>query len=316
MADITQAIRDIARQLLDDRVVDVVVGYEQGTVPLRASPCFIRDPHEVDRLVWNAYCETNLARYLRGSSEKVAVVAKGCDAESITSLIAQKQVDRERLTIIGVPCRGMLDRRRIAIHTAGREVLETKEDGETLHLLGCGFDLPVAAADFLFPACQECARRSPLLFDILAGAATPQAEPPERHRKIREFEAMDEGARWQAFSAEIAPCIRCYACRNACPNCFCDTCFAERSNPQWIGRTDDPSDTAIFHIMRAFHSAGRCSDCGACERACPMGIRLRFLAEKVEMIIAEQFGGGDLSDPERPLPLAVFSPDDPQAFIR
>ncbi len=316
MSDITRAIRDIARKLLNDQVVDVVIGYEQGTVPLRTTPCLIRNPQEVDKLVWNAHCENNLARYLRSCGEKVAIIVKGCDAEAVAGLIAQKQVDRERLFLIGVPCDGMLDRRLISLHAAGKEVLETKVDGETLRLLGRDFDLPVAAADFLFPACRECVKRTPLLFDVLVGAAAPQPEPPDRHRKIRQFEELDEDARWQAFTAEIAPCIRCYACRNACPNCFCDTCFAERTNPQWIGRTNDLSDTAIFHIMRAFHAAGRCSDCGACERACPMGIRLRFLTEKVEMIIAEQFGGGDLSDPERPLPLAVFSPDDPQGFIR
>ena len=316
MVETAQTIRDVARNLLENKIVDRVIGFEQGTVPLCSSPCFIRQPREVDRLVWNSYCGNNLARYLDGSREKSAIVAKGCDTVSIARLIAQKQIDREDVFIIGVPCDGMLDRQLISMHAPGREVLNTQADGETLHLLGRDFDLLVDAAGCLSPSCRGCANHTPSLYDVLVGGASPQPEQNDRRDMIRQFEAMDEDARWQAFTAEIAPCIRCYACRSACPNCFCEECFVDRANPQWVGRTDDLSDTAIFHILRAFHSAGRCSDCGACERACPMGIRLRFLTEKVEMIIAEQFGGELHSDPDQPLPLAVFSPDDPQAFIR
>lgn len=316
MSDMTHAIRGIAKNLLIDQVVDVVIGYEAGTVPLSTTPCFIRNPQDADKLVWDVYCENNLARYLNGSHEKAAIIAKGCDVASIARLIMQKQIEREKIFIIGVPCNGMLDRRHISDFAASKEVIETKEDSETLHLIGRDFDIPVERQDFLYPSCRECVQRNPLLFDILVGDAVAQPEQPERYQMLRQFESTDEVARWQAFIDEINPCIRCYACRNACPNCFCNECFAERTNPQWIGRTTDLSDIAIFHIMRAFHSAGRCSDCGACERACPMGIRLRFLTDKVEMIIEEQFGSDLLSDLDQPLPLAVFSPNDPQAFIR
>ena len=81
-------IRDIARRLLSEGAVDVVVGYQAGSMPLRMQPAFVRKPEDADRLVWNAYCEANLANYIpRLTGERVGIVAKGCDARSIVGQI-------------------------------------------------------------------------------------------------------------------------------------------------------------------------------------------------------------------------------------
>ncbi len=96
--------------------------------------------------------------------------------------------------------------------------------------------------------------------------------------------------RWNYFEELIAPCIRCYACRNACPQCYCPTCFVDESRPQWVGKSLDPTDTRTFHFLRAYHMAGRCTDCGACERACPMDIKVRQFTKKLEKDVKELFG--------------------------
>ena len=36
----------------------------------------------------------------------------------------------------------------------------------------------------------------------------------------------------------------------------------------------------MFHIIRAFHVAGRCTDCGECSRVCPQNIPLHLLNRK------------------------------------
>jgi ferredoxin len=127
---------------------------------------------------------------------------------------------------------------------------------------------------------------------------------------------MTDAERWQHFQQLLAPCIRCYACRNACPMCYCPTCFVDESTPQWLGKSIDPTDTQNFHFLRAYHLAGRCTDCGNCERACPVGIKMRLLTKKLEKDVAELYdyeAGLNLDDPP---PLDTYRPDDPQEFIK
>ena len=109
MTDVSQAIRDTARRLLAEGQVDVVIGFEAGTLPLRSSPCFVRDAGDTDRLVWNMSCENNLARYLPWIEERVGIVAKGCDARSIVGHLKEGRLERDRVFIIGVPCAGLID---------------------------------------------------------------------------------------------------------------------------------------------------------------------------------------------------------------
>jgi ferredoxin len=71
----------------------------------------------------------------------------------------------------------------------------------------------------------------------------------------------------------------------------------------------------IFHLVRAFHVAGRCVNCGACARACPMGVDLVSLTKKLEKDMKELFGYMAGMDVEELAPFATFKEDDPQEFI-
>lgn len=132
---------------------------------------------------------------------------------------------------------------------------------------------------------------------------------------LKEFAQLPETERWQKFREEISRCIRCYACRQACPMCYCTECFAETNNPAWIGVTTELTDTMIFHIVRIFHQAGRCVECDACVRACPMGIDLRPFTKKIAADVRELFGFTPGFDLETPPPLVTFREDDQQGFI-
>jgi len=316
VTDLSQAVRDAARRLLSDGLVDVVIGFEAGTLPLRASPCFVRDVAEVERLVWNMSCENNLAKYLPRCSERVGVIAKGCDTRSIVGLLREGRIERERVHIIGVPCQGVLDRRRIEDELAGREALDMQEgEGEVL-LRGDGFEIVLEKERYLHASCRACRFRNPVMYDTLIGDPVAEGVAADEYAAVREFEAMPPGERWQFFVAQASKCIRCYACRNACPLCYCTECFADSTQPRWLSPSSDATDALVFQVMRVMHTAGRCVDCGACERACPVGLDLRLLTKKVEKDVEELFGYKAGLDVHELTPLSTFSPDDPGEFIR
>ena len=316
MTDLSQAIRDAARRLLSDGLVDVVIGFEAGTIPLRASPCFVRDAAEVERLVWNMSCENNLAKYLTRCSERVGIVAKGCDARSIVGLLREGRIERERVHIIGVPCQGMLDRRRIEGELAGREALDLQEREAEVILRGDGFEIALEKERYLHASCRACRFRNPVMYDTLIGEPVAEGADDDEYAAVREFEAMPPDERWRFFEAQASKCILCYACRNACPLCYCTECFATSTEPRWLNPSADATDALVFQIMRVMHTAGRCVDCGACERACPMGLDLSLLTKKVTKDVEELFHFKAGLDVHERMPLSTFSPDDPGGFIR
>ena len=112
----------------------------------------------------------------------------------------------------------------------------------------------------------------------------------------------------------MSKCIKCYACRQACPNCFCKTCFADQGKPRWLGGTTALSDVMLYHIGRITHQAGRCVGCDACARACPVGVDLGVFTRKIVKDVEELFGFVPDFDAENPLPLWTFKEDDSEEF--
>ena len=314
MPDLSNQIREAARKLLQQKEVELVIGFEQGTLPLHSTPCFIREQEEVERLIWDSFCENNLAKYLVKRQEKVAIIAKGCDVRAIVELIKEKQLSREQVIIIGVPCQGMVDRRRIEAELEGKEILEAEEKDDKLALKGNGFTKVLNRNEYLYPSCEVCTHRNPVIYDILIGDMVAE-KAADQYPDIAGFEAKSAEERWQYISNEVSKCIRCYACRNACPLCYCQECFVDNTYPQWIGKTANISDTIIFHIMRAFHLAGRCVGCGACERACPMGVDIRKLNRKLVSDVKGLFDYEAGISLDQVAPLATFKPDDPEGFM-
>jgi formate dehydrogenase subunit beta len=289
MNEVESELKAVAHKLLSEGAVDVVIGYEDATIPQKTRPAFFNDAEALKRLVWNSHCSNNLAIYLPGmfrkpvyardwKPPKVAIVAKGCDGRSVVGLLKEKQVPRDNLIIIGMPCPGMME------------------------------------GDDLLQACLECFNPLPEVVDIMiSGKAREKAE--RKREQLSAFETKSPDQRWQYFTDEISKCIRCYACRQACPNCYCETCFADQTKPRWLGAGDDLSDIMSYHIGRIFHQAGRCVECDACVRACPMGINLRLFTQKIPASIERLFGYiSGISEEETP-PLSTFSEDDSQEFI-
>jgi ferredoxin len=260
---LTEGLRDQARQLLEDGQVDCVIGYEASPRG-GARPAFIFDSTDADRLIWSDACVHNLATYLHDKKKpprrgqdppRVAVIVKPCDSRALNVLLAEQQIDRGRLFVIGLACEGV-----------------RSETGE------------------LEVRCTRCADRVPVIYDVLLGEP-PEVEPVEdEYSELEEIDAMDPSERLRFWLREFDRCIRCYACRQVCPGCYCTTCMFERDDGLWVDIGIELPQKHVFHLGRALHLAGRCVECDECERVCPMDLPLSLLNRRIVKEIEDLFG--------------------------
>ena len=281
MLEYTDKIREIARKLLKEGKVDVFIGYKKGSVPMMNEPVLISKEQEVDLLHWDSHCGLNLCNYLTGRVEKIGIVANGCNSRNIVTHIVENQIKREQLYIVGLPCTGMIDHRAVQRAVKHREILEVREEGEKITVVGKDFEKEFERGKILRNNCAICTHRNPVIYDEIIADPVPEQENVEAYKDVESIEGKTPEEKRKFFTKLISRCIRCYACRNSCPLCYCPTCFVDESQPQWVGKSSDPVDTMTFHFLRAYHCAGRCTDCGACERVCPMGISMRQFTKKL-----------------------------------
>ncbi len=290
--DIEQKLRQEARDLLEQGKVDRILGYEAGSLKFTTTPLVTTDKDDTERLVVNPFVVNNLSAFLTGMEGKTGIVAKGCDSRSIVSLIQDRKVARENLVILGIPCPGLIDVRKIEV-LLGKERDELEDisrEGDKVTVTAGGKKTELPPAKVLFDNCLACDMPTPEEYDVLLGEPqSPVADPTASRAGIEELEAMSPEQRWEFWKGEFSRCTRCYACRNACPACFCQRCFVEETDPQWVLPVPRWQDNLIFQLIRTIHVAGRCTDCGNCERACPAHIPLRSLSKKMYDMVDELF---------------------------
>jgi ferredoxin len=273
-------LQTVAKQLLRDKKIEIIIGYSKDSAPV-----FVTNPKDCDILDFNNHCGINLAVYLhRYKDKKVGIVAKGCDVRSIVELIKEKQIIRENIKIIGVVCDGIIDKYTSQV----------------------------------YQACKECKYKIPLMYDELIGETTIPIEDQavDEYAQIKEFEEKSPTERFEYFKAQAEKCIRCYACKQVCPLCYCQECFVDSTQPRWLGGSTNLSDNMLYLLIRAYHLAGRCVDCGACYRACPMQVDLRFINKKLQLIVKERFDYIPGLNQEELQPLCTYKLQDKEEFIK
>ncbi|HBX22754.1 MAG TPA: dehydrogenase [Desulfotomaculum sp.] len=306
--EITAKLRAECKRLLETGTVHTVIGFAPGSMPDRTVPVFITNPQEVAQLTWNPFCAANLSKYLLDHHQpggKAAIVVKGCDSRGIVRLLQDNQVLRDEVHILGIPCRGQYDHRKIP---AGLDVRATEPpEQETAD---------VAHPELRLEKCAYCENPTPVIYDLLLDdAVAPSTDSSGRFTEITDLEAKTAQEKSAYWDDHFSRCLRCYACRNACPACTCRECVFDQFDPDWVSKRNNLTENTAFHLIRAFHVAGRCVDCGECDRVCPVQIPLRLLNRKIIKDLDELFEaptpGTDIN--VKPA-LGDFTPQDPDEF--
>lgn len=237
-------MKKITKELLENKTVDLVIGFEESGLEGKKSPLFAEKPEEIDSMCWDNSCVQNLAYYLKDLEGKTAIIAKPCDTRAIVMYMKEGQINRENIKIIGVKCKGLVD-------------AEGNPD----------------------PACTECDTYVPVEYDYLVDGDFEKEIVPidEKEYTI------------SRLKKELEKCILCYSCRQACYGCYCKVCFADREEPKWMPNDLDMNAKLMFHLGRVSHLAGRCVECGACERACPSDVNIRYLIREASKFCDEMY---------------------------
>ena len=286
-------LQQLARRLLTEKKVEVVIGY--GLLENnRVGAVFITDPEDCGALVWNEDCRQNLAVYLTRKEVKSlgrpAIVLKGCDAKAVVVLANEGQIDPEQVVTIGMICGGVVD----------------------------GAGKPCAR-------CEICTDHIPTNVHEVIGDMTllhtktlsrEERFTKGKYEKIAKLRGMSADERLAWWKKEFSRCVKCYACRQSCPLCYCNVCVADKNRPIRIDTSATLSGNFAWNILRAFHLAGRCVGCGACAAACPAGIDLDLLNLTLAQAAETEFDFISGTVPGAPPLIGSFSEEDKEDFIR
>jgi len=299
-----ERLKQKAVELLENGGADRILGWKTGEFFYDLTPAVFTSSAEIEReFVFSAFSGANLSKYLIAESRKggkVAAFLKPCDSYSFQQLLKEHRILRENVYIVGVQCAGMCDMEKLRARDCDG-VTAVRENGEKLVAETLYGERIVDRKDVLLERCTVCKSKKIVAFDELIGE---QGEEQDlgRFAEVERLEAMTPEERYAFWRGELSRCIRCNACRNVCPACSCETCIFDNANSGFRNKAAaDAFEENLFHIIRAFHVAGRCTDCGECSRVCPQHIPLHLLNRKFIKDINTFYGpyqaGAELDSP-------------------
>ena len=316
-----EALLEKAAEFLKSGEVCAVFGWRRGEFAYDLVPSLFRDEKDLaENFVWNDFCGANFSKYLvektRKVEGKILCFLKPCDTYSFNQLLTEHRFDREKVVAVGIPCEGMADVRLLK-EKCGEGILSCNctEKGIEVETLYEGKAL-VAYDEVLSERCRNCKSKKHVAYDLLLGDEG-EVLSSNRFSEVEKLEKMTAEERFAFWQGELSRCIRCNACRNVCPACTCEKCVFDNpdSGAENKAAAND-FEEKLFHIIRAYHVAGRCTDCGECSRVCPQGIPLHLLNRKFIKDINAFYGdyqaGEEIGNRS---PLTDFTVSDPEPDI-
>jgi formate dehydrogenase (coenzyme F420) beta subunit len=280
--DYTKNIQDIATRLFAEDKTDIFIAYKldkQG----RQVPEIIGSANKVSNLVFDDHSSYNLCNYLKFEhtrNKRVGIVVKGCDSRALNLMITEKQIAREKLYIIGIACEGIQDEK------GNKEA-----------------------------RCNDCIVSDAVIYDELLGT------PAERKKytlnaEVQALSGKSLTERAEFFESVFENCIRCNACRQSCPLCYCEKCVIDQESSSYHNGANTVPNASMALLTWSLHLAGRCVDCRNCEKACPKNLPLHLLHKQNEAVIYDNFQNHLAGvEPDDRGALYKYNMDDPDNFI-
>ncbi len=315
----TELIKAKVSELLANQTADRVLGWKKGEFFYDETPAVFQ-AEELDDLVYDGFSAPNLSKYLIKESKKegkVIALLKPCDTYSFNQLIMEHRINRDNVYVVGVPCRGNLDINKIR-EKGIKGIQSIKEQGDELIIETIYGMKTLPREEVILDRCLCCKGSQHMVADEVIESGEPAWEAKaDRFEMVTKLENMTSDERFAFWRGELSKCIRCNACRNVCPACSCLQCvFDDPASKVQAKSNADDFEENMFHIIRAFHVAGRCTDCGECSRVCPQGIPLHLLNRKfikdIDTFYGEYQAGADI---EAKGPLTEFNKDDVEPSI-
>lgn len=309
-----------AINLLTSGKVNRVVGWRAGEFCYDVAPSLFTDADDIEKnFVYNAFSAANVSKYLIKESAGEGVVLvflKPCDTFSFNQLLAENRIKREKVYVVGIPCDGFADVSKIK--ECGIDgICGISEGGGILRISTVYGDVEVNKADVMSDRCATCKSKRHVVYDELIGEEGEDCPESGRFDLVEKLENMTAEERFTFWQGELSRCIRCNACRNVCPACSCENCVFDNPDSGIAQKAAaDSFEESMYHIIRAFHVAGRCTDCGECSRVCPENIPLHLLNRKFIKDINSLYGDYQAGcDSESKNPLTSFTSDDAEPAV-
>ena len=306
-----------AKALLQDGTVDRVLGWKIGEFKYDLTPAVFKSTQDIDsNFVYNTFSCANLSKYLiketRKDGGKILIFVKPCDSYSLQQLIKEHRVNREKIYIIGIECFGKTDIEKVKDRGLSAICDITEDDTSITVETAYGEKEKIMKHEVMAERCLSCKSKKIVIFDELIGENGEVVEDCNRFDMVAKLEAMTPDERFEFWQNELSRCIRCNACRNVCPACTCEKCVFDNDESGVAQKAAQTSfEESNFHIIRAFHVAGRCTDCGECTRVCPQHIPLHLLNRKFIKDANELYGEYQAGeDADSRYPMVDFTFDD------
>ncbi len=278
-----EALIEKAGELLQNGIVNRVLGWKKGEFSYDQTPAVFADLDSMKKdFVFDDFSGANFSKYLIKETKKegkVLVFLKPCDTYSFNQLLTEHRFDREKVYAVGIPCDGMADNEKVKQLFDGIVSITSEGDDLKVETLYDGVKT-ITKKDVLAERCATCKSKKHVAYDELMGE-DGEVLDSNRFDEVEKLEKMSADQRYAFWQNELSRCIRCNACRDVCPACTCEKCVFGNPNSGVENKAAVNSfEEKMFHIIRAFHVAGRCTDCGECSRVCPQNIPLHLLNRK------------------------------------
>lgn len=314
-----EAIIRRAKELLANGTVNRVIGWKRGEFVYDITPAVFNTAEEIDaEFVFDDFTQANVSKYLVKESKKdgkILAFLKPCDTYSFNQLVKEHRIIRENVYVIGIPGSPKLDIEKIkAKGITG--ILNVKNENYTLKIETIYGEETMPFYEAVSGKCADCKSKKHVVYDELIGEDGDVLES-NRFDMVEKLENMTAQERYDFWRGELSKCIRCNACRNVCPACTCENCVFDNPKSGIDNKAAaDSFEENMFHIIRAFHVAGRCTDCGECSRVCPQNIPLHLLNRKfikdINSLYGEYQAGADTTSKA---PLNDYKADDCEPSI-